>query len=175
VGTCARPCGVAALAKEQGGEAAGSAIGDSLRSSNQDPAQQLKLLLDSPGVKRVGAEKVDGVRTQHYKGTLDLDQLVDAGASAEHLTAAKRAQLSDTLRKSGLKSESFDIWVNDSSCPVQVEVSEVVAAGVIKTSLHYSDYSSTASVAKPPADSETLSLQDVMKAAQGASDGGKAA
>jgi hypothetical protein len=166
---------IAALAEQQGGAGAGSAIGDSLRSSNQDPTQQLKLLLDSPGVKRVGAEKVGGVQTQHYKGALSLDQLVDASASAERLTAAKRAQLSDTLRKSGLTSESFDIWVNDSSYPVQVNVSEVLKTGVVRTSLHYSDYSATASVAKAPAAGETFSLQDMMKAAQGSADGGNAA
>jgi hypothetical protein len=47
-----------------------------LESTNQDPAQQLALLLESPSLKHVGAEKIGGVEAQHYKGTLTIDEMV---------------------------------------------------------------------------------------------------
>ncbi|MFF4243972.1 hypothetical protein ACFYY2_05815 [Streptomyces sp. NPDC001822] len=57
-----------AIAKASGNAAAQRQRTRGLEGMNQDPAQQPALLLESPNLKRVGAEKIGGVATQQGCG-----------------------------------------------------------------------------------------------------------
>ncbi|GAA4955056.1 hypothetical protein GCM10023238_22100 [Streptomyces heliomycini] len=83
----------------------------------QDPAQQIALLLESPSLKHVGPEEIDGVRTQHYEGTLSFEEMADADESFDLLSEAERQELLADAEKSGMKGYDTQVWVNEDDYP----------------------------------------------------------
>ncbi|MFE7568288.1 hypothetical protein ACFU76_15215 [Streptomyces sp. NPDC057539] len=150
-----------AVAEASGDEAAQKQLAGGLENMNQDPAQQLALLLDSPNLKHLGSEKVDGVQAEHYKGTLTLDELVKSQGSLDVLSAKERADLLDSMKKSGLKGYDTEVWVNEDDYPVKMDVGMDTAQGDINISMHYSDYGAKAQVQAPPA-GETFDFAGLM-------------
>jgi hypothetical protein len=74
--------------------------------TGQSPADALALLRKVGSVTEVGGETVDGVKTTHYRATVDLaDALENGGAPAEALAA---------VRASGVATKvPVDVWVGD--------------------------------------------------------------
>uniref|UniRef100_A0AAU2JRS7 Lipoprotein n=1 Tax=Streptomyces sp. NBC_00049 TaxID=2903617 RepID=A0AAU2JRS7_9ACTN len=138
---------------------------------SQDPAKQLALLLASPNVKHVGAEKVDGTDAEHYKGTLSFDEMFSADESSKALTDAERAKLTEAMKKSGVKGYDMDVWVNKDGYPVHMKVGVGTPQGTMNIDASYSDYGSGATVQAPP-ENETFDLfamlQELGKAGAGA-------
>ncbi|MDT3724207.1 hypothetical protein ROS62_04605 [Streptomyces sp. DSM 41972] len=133
-----------------------------LENMNQDPAQQLALLLESPNLKHVGPEKVDGAEAQHYKGTLSFKEMVDANTSFDLLSKEERDELIATAEKSGMKGYDTEIWVNEDDLPVKMVVGMTMAQGTMKMTSHFSDYGAKAEVEAPPA-GETLDFMQMLK------------
>ncbi|MEU0909319.1 hypothetical protein [Streptomyces althioticus] len=133
-----------------------------LENMNQDPAQQLALLLESSSLKHVGPEKVDGVEAQHYKGTLSFEEMVDANTSFDLLSKEERDELVATAEKSGMKGYDTEIWVNEDDLPVKMVVGMTMAQGTMKMTSHFSDYGAKAEVEAPPA-GETLDFMQMLK------------
>ncbi|MEU5460503.1 hypothetical protein ACH41C_07240 [Streptomyces althioticus] len=133
-----------------------------LENMNQDPAQQLALLLESSSLKHVGPEKVDGVEAQHYKGTLSFEEMVDANTSFDLLSKDERDELVATAEKSGMKGYDTEIWVNKDDLPVKMVVGMTMAQGTMKMTSHFSDYGAKAEVEAPPA-GETLDFMQMLK------------
>ncbi|MCI4083146.1 MULTISPECIES: hypothetical protein [Streptomyces] len=129
---------------------------------SQDPAKQLALLLASPNVKHVGAEKVEGTDAEHYKGTLSFEEMLAANQKAEALTAQERAKLVDAMKKAGIKGYDMDVWVNKDGYPVRMKVAMGMPQGAVNVDASYSDYGSAATVQAPPA-SETFDLFGMLK------------
>ncbi|MFE9633958.1 hypothetical protein [Streptomyces sp. NPDC006463] len=129
---------------------------------SQDPAKQLGLLLSSPNVKRLGAEKADGTDTEHYKGTLTLAEMLAANESAKALPEADRAKLVEAMKKSGIVDYDMDVWVNKDGYPVHMKVAIRMPQGTMNMDAHYSDYGSAATVQAPP-ENETLDLFAMLK------------
>ncbi|MEU0990564.1 DUF6612 family protein [Streptomyces sp. NPDC005953] len=129
---------------------------------NQDPAQQLALLLDSPNVKKVGEEKIDGVQTQHYKGTLTFEEMMKS--KLDLLEKKERDDLLAKMKKSKMKGFETEVWVNKDDYPVRMNVTMNFPEGKGKlvTSADYSDYGTKASVKAPPA-GETADLMELFK------------
>ncbi|MFI0506300.1 hypothetical protein ACH3WN_26165 [Streptomyces albogriseolus] len=133
-----------------------------LENMNQDPAQQLALLLESPSLKHVGPEKVDGVEAQHYKGTLSFEEMIDANTSFELLSKEERDELVAMAEKSGMKGYDTEIWVNEDDLPVKMVVGMTMAQGTMKMTSHFSDYGAKAEVEAPPA-GETFDFVQMLK------------
>ncbi|MFC8832498.1 hypothetical protein ACWDLL_06970 [Streptomyces griseoincarnatus] len=133
-----------------------------LENMNQDPAQQLALLLESSSLKHVGPEKVDGVEAQHYKGTLSFKEMMDANTSFDLLSKEERDELVATAEKSGMKGYDTEIWVNEDDLPVKMVVGMTMAQGTMKMTSHFSDYGAKAEVEAPPA-GETLDFMQMLK------------
>ncbi|MEU9587493.1 hypothetical protein [Streptomyces werraensis] len=134
-----------------------------LENMNQDPAQQLALLLGSPNLKHVGPEKVDGVQTEHYKGTLTIEEMVDANKALEGMfSEAEREQLVANMKKTGLKGYDTEVWVDEDDYPAKMVVGMTTAQGTMKMTAHYSDYGAKAEVQAPPA-GETFDFMELMK------------
>ncbi|MFD5116289.1 hypothetical protein ACFVWX_21605 [Streptomyces sp. NPDC058220] len=148
---------LAAAAEASGEKAASKALTGGLENMNQDPAQQLALLLDSPNLKHLGTEKVDGVQAEHYKGTLTVDEMMKSNASLDVLSDKERKDLLDTMKKSGMKAYETEVWVNEDDYPVKMDVAMDTAEGAIKITANYSDYGAKSQVQAPPAD-ETVDL-----------------
>ncbi|MER6834408.1 hypothetical protein ABT320_10480 [Streptomyces cellulosae] len=133
-----------------------------LENMNQDPAQQLALLLGSPSLKHVGPEKVDGVEAQHYKGTLSFKEMVDANTSFDLLSKKERDELVAMAEKSGMKGYDTEIWVNEDDLPVKMVVGMTMAQGTMTMTSHFSDYGAKADVQAPPA-GETVDFMEMLK------------
>ncbi|MET9851810.1 hypothetical protein ABZY57_02465 [Streptomyces sp. NPDC006450] len=141
-----------------------------MSSMNQDPAQQIALLLDSKNLKHVGTEQVEGVSAEHYQGTLSFEEMLAANESSKVLSEADRTALIETVRKAGLKGYDTNLWVNKDGYPARMSVSMEMAGGKIDLDAYYSDYGSAAAV-QPPADSETFDLFAMLKEMGGAGAG----
>ncbi|MEU1619132.1 hypothetical protein ABZ479_17795 [Streptomyces sp. NPDC005722] len=122
-----------------------------LDSANQDPAEQLALLLQSPSLKHVGSEKVGGVEADHYKGTLTFEEMVDANTSSDVLSAKEREALIANLKKAGVKGYDTEVWVNRDHYPVKMVVGTKTPEGTVRMSASYSDYGAAVNVQAPPA------------------------
>ncbi|MFK8907240.1 hypothetical protein [Streptomyces sp. YS-3] len=133
-----------------------------MENMNQDPAQQLALLLDSPNLKHLGAERVDGVSSEHYKGTLTIDEMMKNNKMLDNLSPKDREQLLTNMKKTGVKGYDTEVWVNADGYPVRMDVAMDSPQGKITTAAHYSDYGTRAQVTAPPA-SETTDLLEMLK------------
>ncbi|WKD33149.1 hypothetical protein [Streptomyces xanthophaeus] len=129
---------------------------------NQDPAKQLALLLSSPNVKHLGAEKVEGADAEHYKGTLTFEEMMAADESAKVLSEVERKQLIEATKKAGIKGYDMDVWLNKDGYPVHMKVGVRTPQGTLNMDAHYSDYGSAATVETPP-ESETFDVFALLK------------
>ncbi|MFI1398783.1 hypothetical protein [Streptomyces sp. NPDC020681] len=151
-----------AAAEASGNKAMQKQMTGSLESMNQDPAKQLAMLLDSPNLKHLGSEKIDGVEAQHYKGTLTLDEMVASNESLKALTAQERKDLLANMKKSGIKGYDTEVWVNEDDYPVKMDVGMDSPEGKVKIVANYSDYGAKAAVKAPPA-ADTFDLMEMLK------------
>ncbi|MFD7230094.1 hypothetical protein [Streptomyces sp. NPDC059881] len=161
-----------AAAEIAGSEAMKKQMTGSLENMNQDPAQQLAMLLDSPNLKHIGPEKVDGAPAQHYKGTLTFEEMVDANKSLEVLSEKERKELVANVKKAGIKGYDTELWVNEDNFPVKMVIGIKTPQGTVDMTAHYSDYGAKATVQAPPA-KDTFDLFTMLKELESAgADGG---
>ncbi|MCZ9343398.1 hypothetical protein NGM37_37155, partial [Streptomyces sp. TRM76130] len=113
---------LAAAAEASGDEALAQQMTSGLENMNQNPVDQLAILLDSPSLKHVGTEKIDGVEADHYKGTLTVEEMMASNESLEVLTAEERKQLLDSMDEAGIKGYDTDVWVDEKDLPVRMDV-----------------------------------------------------
>ncbi|MFD4117111.1 hypothetical protein ACFWSJ_27140 [Streptomyces niveus] len=152
---------LAAAAEASGDPAVTKELTGGMENMNQDPAQQLALLLDSPNVKHVGSEKIDGVEARHYKGTLTVDEMLESNEGLDVLSAKERKDLLAGIEKSGIKGYDTEVWVNEDDYPVKMIVGMDTPQGEVKISANYSDYGAKASVQTPPA-ADTVDLFEML-------------
>ncbi|MFI1103073.1 hypothetical protein [Streptomyces melanogenes] len=150
------------LAKQSGQEQMVKQMTAGMENMNQDPAQQLALLLDSPNLKHLGAEQVDGVSSEHYKGTLTIDEMMKSNKMLDTLKPEERQQLLTNMKKTGVQGYDTEVWVNADGYPVRMDVNMSSPQGKVVTSTHYSDYGTKAQVTAPPT-GETADLMEMLK------------
>ncbi|WP_367038245.1 hypothetical protein [Streptomyces sp. Je 1-332] len=119
--------------------------------------------LSDKGVKRVGEEEIGGVRTTHYRVSLDIDKL----AQGDQKEADKmREQLGDSV--------PVNMWVDDKGLTrrMQLEMSAKNGKGSggkdkVKVVMDFSDFGTNVDVDVPPS-SDTADVTDkVIKESQG--------
>lgn len=148
-----------ALAEETGDPAAADALSFGLEDANQDPAQQMALLLQSPDIEHVGEDTVDGVPVQHYQGTISIEDALESGGGAEGLSEEERQELADTMREMGTEAYDLDVWVDENDLPVQIHQSYDSDMGPVETEMNYRNYGTDVSVEAP----EESSVVDVLE------------
>ncbi|MFJ3581670.1 hypothetical protein ACIPPS_05420 [Streptomyces sp. NPDC090127] len=153
---------LAAAAEAAGDKNLQKSMTGGLENVNQDPAKQIALLLDSPNLKHVGPEKVDGVQAQHYKGSLTLEQMVATNKSLDVLSEQERKDLIANVKKSGITGYDTEVWVNGDGYPVKMDVGMKMPQGTVTMTAHYSDYGAKAAVQAPPA-KDTVDLFEMLK------------
>ncbi len=157
-----------AAAESAGGDAGQAMSG--LEDMNQNPAEQLALLLESPNLKHVGEEKVDGVTAQHYKGTLTVKEMMASNENLDMLEPAERKELLANIEKSGIKGYDTEVWVNDDDMPVRMDVGMDTPQGKLDMSMKLSDYGAEARVQVPPA-ADTFDVMEMLKGLEGLTEG----
>ncbi|WP_331461987.1 hypothetical protein [Streptomyces sp. KMM 9044] len=140
-----------AIAEEAGSEELQKQMTGSLESMNQDPAQQLALLLESPNLQHVGPQKADGVPAQRYEGTLAFEEIIEGNESFDFLSEEEREELVANAEKSGVKGYDTEVWVNEDDYPVKMLLGVESDEGTVEITTHYSDYGARAEVEVPPA------------------------
>ncbi|MEV4424974.1 hypothetical protein ACIGN6_06035 [Streptomyces sp. NPDC053792] len=133
-----------------------------LDNMNQDPAQQLALLLDSPDLRHIGPEKINGMMTQHYKGTLTFEQMLKANESSKVLSKEDHDKLIANVKQAGLKGYDTELWVTEDGYPARMDVGMTMAKGTMQMRADYTDYGTKAAVQAPPA-KDTVDLFEMMK------------
>ncbi|MET8977628.1 hypothetical protein ABZX85_18625 [Streptomyces sp. NPDC004539] len=151
-----------AAAAASGDKALEKEVTSGLDEMDQDPRQQLALLLDSPNLKHIGSEKIDGTEADHYKGTLTVKEALAADNSLDVMDSAERKEMLDAIEKSGIKGYDIDVWVNKDDLPVRMDMVMDSPEGAVKIGMKYSDYGAKAEVTAPPA-AETFDLAEMFK------------
>ncbi|GGY31528.1 hypothetical protein AB0M94_26830 [Streptomyces xanthochromogenes] len=151
-----------ALASAAGGGASSQSLTGG--AEKQDPAQQLAILTDSPSLKHLGSEQIDGAPAEHYKGTLTVDEMAASNQALDGMSAQDRKKLLDSAKQSGIKGYDTELWINKDGYPVQMNVGITTPQGRIGMNAHYSDYGTKVAVTAPPA-SETFDMAEMMKRA----------
>ncbi|WP_246561777.1 hypothetical protein [Streptomyces roseirectus] len=153
---------LAAAAKATGDQALQKQMTSGLEDMNQSPVDQLALLLESPNIKHIGSEKIDGVEADHYKGLLTVKEMMASNKSLDVLDSADRDKLLKNIEKSGFTGYDTDVWVNKDDLPVRMDVVMDHPKGAVKMSMKLSDYGAQAKVT-PPAATDTFDLMDMLK------------
>lgn len=140
-----------AMAEKSGDEQLTRQMTGSLDSMNQDPAQQIAVLLSSPNLKHLGTATLGGVKTQHYKGTLSVDEMMAKNDSLKVLKKSEREELLKNVKKAGIKDYDTELWVNEDDLPVRLDVTMDSPQGAVDISETFSDYGAAVKVDVPPA------------------------
>ncbi|MFI7383206.1 hypothetical protein [Streptomyces sp. NPDC049813] len=156
-----------AAAKASGDEKLTRQMTGSLDSMNQDPAEQIAVLLDSPNLKHLGPAEIDGAQTQHYKGKLTVDEMMAKNDSLKVLSKTERDQMLKNVKKAGIKDYDTELWVNEDDLPVRMDVTMDSSQGAVDMSMRYSDYGAAVAVDVPPA-GQTFDLMEMLKKIGGA-------
>ncbi|MCX5293606.1 MULTISPECIES: hypothetical protein [unclassified Streptomyces] len=139
------------------GGSSGAYLKDQMQ--NTTPNQSVKLLLASGDVKKAGTEKVRGVNTTHYSGTVDV---ADLAGKNSNLTASQLAGLKKQLTQAGVTTETVDIWVDGQDLLVKKTEKGRMTAGEYTQTAYYSDYGVKVSATEPAA-SDTEDFKALLK------------
>ncbi|MEE1930921.1 hypothetical protein V1J52_22525 [Streptomyces sp. TRM 70351] len=153
---------MAALAEQSGDAALAESLTGGVQNVQQTPAQQMALLLESPNVDHAGEETIDGERTQHYRGKLSVEEMMDSNAEFDSLQGEEREQLLANLEKSGVEGYDIGVWLNEDELPVRMDVTMSLPQGDVEVTQRLSDYGVAAEVTAPPA-AETLDLVEMLE------------
>ncbi|MCX5397551.1 hypothetical protein [Streptomyces sp. NBC_00102] len=135
--------------------ASGEVLKDQMQGST--PEKGVEPLLASGAVKKVGEENVRGVATTHYSGVVDVAAL---SGTSTNLDAEQLKELKEQLDKSGITTETVDLWIDKNDLPIKASTSADTATGAMKTTSFYSDYGAAVSVVKPDA-GDTVDFKEI--------------
>jgi hypothetical protein len=155
---------LAESAEKQGGADASGLSGAMTENMNQNPAESLAILLESPNIQHVGAEKVNGLETEHYKGTVPVAEMIDSNKAFDHLTKAEREKLATTIETAGVSTYEIEVWVTEDDLPARMDVVMDSSLGEMEVRMDLSEFGTKAKVTPPPAD-ETFDLAEMMAGA----------
>jgi hypothetical protein len=100
----------------------------SLSSGQSNPTEFLQYLRGSGGsVTAAGRERVRGVETTRYEGTVDLER------AAEQIPASDRGKLEAAIKqliaKTGVRSYPVTVWIDDHHLVRRMEMKMTISAG----------------------------------------------
>lgn len=155
---------MSAMAKGAGG-AGDAGAGQFSKQAGQDPSQESTYLTGSKDVKKVGTEKIEGVETTHYKGTVTLDELRAEIEKKDGATREKREKSLKQYEELGADKLTMDMWVGPDDHTKQVRVRAASDKGPLDMTMVFLDYNKPVTVKAPPA-ADTVDLAEMMKGAQ---------
>jgi hypothetical protein len=128
----------------------------------QNPAGQLDMLAGLTDVTEVGPETIDGVKTTHYRGKVDLAKAVKAAtdpASRKSLESASKAMATATM--------PADVWIDEKGRPRKMTFTmtgkpQAGSKGnpTMAGTATFSDFGTPVTVTAPPA-AEVADIKDL--------------
>ncbi|MFC9685445.1 LppX_LprAFG lipoprotein [Streptomyces sp. NPDC056948] len=126
-------------------------MGSSTSQAEQNPAAESAFLTGAKDVKKVGSEKVDGVETTHYSGTVTL---ADLRASLKDAKAGNRKQREKSIKqyeKLGVDKLTMDMWIDGDDHTKQFRMKGDADKGPLDMTITFLDYNKPVDVKAPPA------------------------
>ncbi|MFH9003731.1 DUF1396 domain-containing protein [Streptomyces afghaniensis] len=130
--------------------------------AEQNPAAESTFLTGAKDVKKVGSEKVEGVETTHYTGTVTLK---DLRASLKDGKADSREQREKSIKqyeKLGVDKLTMDMWVDGDDHTKQFRMKGDADKGPLDMTITFLDYNKPVNVTAPPA-KDVADLADLFK------------
>ncbi|MBC2901226.1 DUF1396 domain-containing protein [Streptomyces cupreus] len=143
------------------GEDALGGAGTSAGQAEQNPATESTFLTGAKDVKKIGTEKVDGVETTHYQGTVTLDTLRDSFKDEDKATREKREKSIEQYEKMGVDELTMDMWVDGDDHTKQFRMKGDTESGPLDLTVTFLDYNKPVTVKAPPAE-DTVDLAEMM-------------
>lgn len=147
---------LSALSDEDLGGASGAG------QAEQNPAAESTFLTGAKDVKKVGTEKVGGVETTHYTGTVTLDTLRDSFKDEDKATREKREKSVQQYEKMGVDKLTMDMWVDGDDKTKQFRMKGDADKGPLDLTITFLDYNKPVTVTAPPA-KDTMDLAEMMQ------------
>ncbi|MFE7610949.1 hypothetical protein ACWIG3_26340 [Streptomyces celluloflavus] len=139
-----------------------SGLGGMQHQADRDPAAQASLLSQSHDVKNIGEETVEGIKTTHYAGAVDVDDLLKKSTAKSPLDATRRAKTVEQYKELGVTTLNLDLWVGPDDRMVKFRERAQAAQGPLDISMRFLDINKPVTVATPPA-SDTMDLEQKLK------------
>jgi hypothetical protein len=116
-------------------------------------------------VKKVGTEKVEGVETTHYKGTVTLGQFREALKDEDEATREKREKSLDQYEKMGVDELTMDMWIDGEDHTKQFRMRGDADKGPLDMTITFLEFNEPVTIEAPPA-KDTADLAEMMADAQ---------
>ncbi|MEV5316227.1 LppX_LprAFG lipoprotein [Streptomyces sp. NPDC052687] len=130
--------------------------------AEKNPAAETALLTGAEDVERVGTEKVDGVETTRYSGTVTLDEFRDSLKDEDRATRERREKSLDQYEKMGVDKITMDMWVDGEDHTKQFRVRGKADGGPLDLTITFLDVNEPVKVTAPPA-GEVADLAEMMR------------
>ncbi|WP_432144538.1 hypothetical protein [Streptomyces sp. bgisy084] len=140
-------------------------FGGMQRQADQDPAAQASLLPEADDVRKVGEETVDGVRTTHYTGVVDVAEAARK-PDGKHPSGAgeRRTKVIEQYKELGVSELKLDLWVGPGDRTVKFHQRARAAQGPLDLSIRFCDVNKPVRVQAPPA-SDTVDPEEKLREA----------
>jgi hypothetical protein len=129
--------------------------------ADQNPADESAFLTGAKDVKRVGTEKVDGVETTRYSGTVTLDEFRDSLKDEDKATRERREKSLDQYEKMGVDKITMDMWVDGEDRTKQFRMRGDADGGPLDMTVTFFDVNEPVKVTAPPAE-DVADLAEMM-------------
>jgi hypothetical protein len=142
----------------------GAAAGMNLKSmmtqaTQADPRAQLQALLAAGDVKSVGTETIDGVKTTHYTGEVDVADL----AKNAQIDDRTRAELENSYTAAQMGTTHLDVWIDESFQARRFVSTSDTPMGDVTMTMNFTDYGKAVEISAPPA-AEVMDMSSLAKA-----------
>jgi hypothetical protein len=130
--------------------------------AEQNPAAESTFLTGAKDVKKVGSEKVEGVETTHYTGTVTLDDLRASLKDDKAETRKQREKSIKQYEKLGVDKLTMDMWVDGEDHTKQFRMKGQADKGPMDMTITFLDYNKPVTVTAPPT-KEVADLSEMFK------------
>ena len=141
------------------GNSAGVDFAQLAQGNQSDPAQYLRWLWAvGEDVEELGTETVRGVETTHYRATVELDRVVEAGEP--EVRDATRVWIDLLKRQLELGEVPIDVWVDEDGLVRRIEQEYEVGGTQTQIRMELDDFGIEVDAEAPPAD-QVIDLGDL--------------
>ncbi|MEU0999426.1 DUF1396 domain-containing protein [Streptomyces tibetensis] len=130
--------------------------------AEQNPAAESTFLTGAKDVKKVGSEKVEGVETTHYTGTVTLADLRASLKDGKAQTRKQREKSIKQYEKLGVDKFTMDMWVDGEDHTKQFRMKGEADKGPMDMTITFLDYNKPVTVTAPPA-KDVADLSEMFK------------
>ncbi|GGO53300.1 MULTISPECIES: DUF6612 family protein [Streptomyces] len=134
--------------------------------ADNNPADQSTLLTGSDDLKKVGTEKVEGVETTRYTGTVTMDRLRELMKDEDAATKKRREKSFKQYEDMGVEKLTMDMWIDGEDHTKQFRARGKGDKGPLDMTITFIDYNKPVTIKAPPA-SQVMDIAKEMKGAQG--------